>query len=231
MGLFTPGSDIVAGLLQGKPNLPAFKPINVQNEQQTAIAGNQAVTPGLEQWASGINQFNQNQLTQMLNQSIPMYQQLKGQTSNLISQELSGQVPTDVSQQVQNSAAARAIGGGYGGSGAHGDLVARDLGLTSLNLTQQGINSAQQWMQTVSSIEKPQLFDFSSMFVTPGQQIASDTSERNAQFQHDWTQNQIDWQSSLGYLAGNELQTDSSQLNSMVGSVAGSAAGGAGGGL
>lgn len=230
MGLFTPGSEIIAGLLRGKPDLPGFNPINVQEEQQKAIAGNAAALPGLENQASGINLFNQQQLQTMLERSIPGYNATKQKISGVIDSELSGEIPKDVQGRIQDSAAARALGGGYGGSGAHGSLVARDLGLTSLQLTQQGITSAETWMQNVNNLENPKLFDFSNMFVTPGMQIQTDTNERNAQFQHDWTKNQIDWQSSLGYLAGNEIQTDSSQLNSMIGSVVGSAAGGAGGG-
>jgi hypothetical protein len=230
VGLFTPGSDIIAGLLRGKPNLPGFTQIDPGQEQQKAINENAAVTPELEKQASGINKFNQDQLTRMLQQAIPGYEALKSQTSSNIESMLKGEIPDDVKAAVINGGAAKALGGGYGGSGAHGDLVARDLGLTSLSLTQQGITSAEAWMKTVSSLETPALYDFSKMFITPGQQLEADTGERNAKFQHDWTQNQIDWQSSLGFLAGNEIQTDSSQLNSMVGSVAGSAAGAAGGG-
>lgn len=230
MGLFTPGSDILGGLLRGSPTLPPFKPIDPGQEQQKAINDNSAALPGLEGQASQINQFNQHQLETMLGQAIPGYGQMKQDASKSIDSMLKGEIPTDVSNQVQDSAAARSLAGGYGGSGAHGDLVARDLGLTSLSLTQQGLSNSESWLKTINSIEQPQLWNFTSMFVTPGQVMAQDTSERNSQFQHDWTQNQLNWQSSLGYLAGNEIQSDSSQLNSMIGSVAGSAAGGAGGG-
>jgi hypothetical protein len=234
MGLFDPGMGILSGILRGKPNLPGFNPINVQEEQQKAIAGNQAALPGIENLVGGINKFNMDQITQMLNQTLPGFQGMQAQAGSTISQEMAGQIPQADQNVVQDSAAAKALGGGYGGSGAHGALVARDLGLTSLAITQQGLSSFEDWTQKTDALYAPALGAgqalFSSMFVTPGQQIASDTSERNAQFQHDWTQNQIDWQSSLGYLAGNELQTDSSQLNSMIGSIAGSAAGGGGGG-
>lgn len=218
----------MAGLLEGKPDLPAFKAIDPQKEQQKAIQGNVAQVPALESMASGINRFNADQLRQMTEWALPGYQAMKGNVQSNIDAYLRGELPKDVSDQVQNSAAARALGGGYGGSGMHGSLVARDLGLTSLDLIDKGLSSAQNWMKTVASLERPELFNFSSMFLTPGQQIAVDTGERNAKFQYDWNKNLMDWQSSPEYLGAQEMRQISSQWNQMAGEAVGSMAGAAG---
>lgn len=230
MALFTPGSGILSGLLRGKPDMPAFQQIDPSAEQAKAIAGNQKALPGAEALASGVNSFNLDQLEKMLQTSIPDYEKIKDATSSNILDELHGKLPGDVSDAISRSGAAKALSGGYGGSGMHGDLVARDLGMTSLGLIDKGISSSESWLKTMSSITQPGFFNVSSMFLAPGQTMAQDTEERNSKFQHDWSKNILDWQSSLGYLAGNELEQDTSQLNSMVGSMAGSAAGGAGGG-
>lgn len=231
MSWLDPGAGILGAVLQGKPNLPAFQRINPQAEQQTAVTGNISELPQLEKLASGVNTFNQQQLDQMLAAAIPGFQGLKSKVSSTISDELAGKLPSDVIGNVQDLAAAKAIGGGYGGSGMHSNLVARDLGLTSLQLTQQGLTSAQSWMTAMDNIYKQGQFDMSSMFITPQQQFAMDTSERDLQFQHDWAGNVLDWQSSLGYIVGGEMIKDSDAIaqmaSSIIGKVGGMALGGA----
>jgi len=230
MSLLAPGGEIISGLLRGEPNLPAFRPIDPGAEQAKTIKANQAALPADEKLASGVNTFNMQQLESMLQQAIPGYESIKSGVSSNIQDELAGKIPKDVQDLIGTSDAAKALTGGYAGTGMHGNLVARDLGLTSLNHIDKGISSSESWLKTMASIEQPGFFNVASMFLTPGQTIATDVEERNAQFQHDWTQNQLDWQGSLGNLFANQLQSDSSQISSMAGSVAGSAMGGAGGG-
>lgn len=230
MSLTAPGGEIISGLLRGEPNLPAFSQIDPAAEQKKAIKGNQAALPGAEKLASGVNAFNMQQLESMLQSAIPGYESIKSGVSSNIQDELAGKIPKDVQDALGTSDAVRALTGGYAGTGMHGNLVARDLGLTSLNQIDKGISSSESWLKTMASIEQPGFFNVSSMFLTPGQTIATDVEERNAKFQHDWTQNQLDWQGSLGNLFANQLDSDSSQVGSIVSSVAGSAAGGAAGG-
>jgi hypothetical protein len=225
MGLLDPGEGVVSGLLRGKPNMPAFQPIDPAAEQKKAIAGNQAALPAAETLAGGVNLFNQQQLEQMLSSSIPMYEQLKGQISSTISDEIAGKLPNADVQQYELGSVAKAFGGGYAGSPAMGKLVARDLGLADLQLTQQGLSQGQQWLTTMNNIMKPGFFNVSSMFLTPQQYITTDIGERNAQFQHDWAKNVMDWQSSAAYLGAGEMDQMSSQWNEIAGSAAGSALG------
>ena len=63
-----------------------------------------------------------------------------------------GEVPKDVQEQLQRSAAVQSLQGGYGGSGMHRNLMARDLGLNSLQLMQQGAAGLQGQQQFTSAI-------------------------------------------------------------------------------
>jgi hypothetical protein len=74
------------------------------------------------------------------------------QMMDVSSQELHGEIPKDVQEAVQRSSAYTSLMGGTAGSGMSSALTARDLGLTSLDLTQRGAqmagaagNAAQRW--------------------------------------------------------------------------------------
>jgi hypothetical protein len=90
--------------------------------------------------APAINQANMQQLQSLLGQAMPGWQNMFGQMQTNTQQLLQGQVPTDVQQQIQRSAAFTSMMGGTAGAGTGttGAITARDLGLTSLQLQQQG---------------------------------------------------------------------------------------------
>jgi hypothetical protein len=124
----------------------------------TAMAG-QSMEFGIQN-APVINQANMTQLQSLLNQAMPGYQGvfqgLQGMLPGMqatqanmqanANQLMTGQVPTDVQQQIQRSAAFTSMMGGQAGAGtgATGAITARDLGLTSLQLMGQGATQAGQ---------------------------------------------------------------------------------------
>jgi len=178
-------------LVGSKPTVPDLPGLELSTEQQKALQANIKAIPGAEQIASQVDLFNQQQIDKMLENVIPNYRAITGQISQNIASLTAGEVPTDVSEALQRSTAAQSLAGGYGGTESGRNLFARDLGLTSLDLTQRGLASAESWMKTANSIYKPGQFNVASMFVTPAQQAAFDVSERDAQFQREWMQNQI----------------------------------------
>ena len=183
--------DFTSALFGSKPSVPQLKQLDLGAEQGKAISNNQANLPAAEKLVGSANLFSQEQVTQMLNQMIPNYSDIQKSISSNISQEVAGQIPTDVSEAVGRASAARSLGTGTAGSGMAKDLVARDLGLTSLDLTQRGLSSAESWTKTMASLYEPSMINLSSMFITPGQQASFDVEERNAQFERNWLQNQI----------------------------------------
>jgi len=90
------------------------------------------------------NVFNQQQMQDALNRSIPGYSNIQSSRSNQIQSELAGQIPPDVQAALERSGAAQGLSGGFGGSQAGRNLTARDIGTTSLGLMNQGQQQAQQ---------------------------------------------------------------------------------------
>lgn len=213
-------------MLQSKPDVPNFNPVNVQGAQAKAIAANKTALPELEEIGNNINQFNTDQIQKMLKQVIPGYEGITSGISSKLQELISGKIPDDVSKQLQLSDASRAIGGGYSGTGMHRNLVARDLGLTSLDLTSKGLSSAESWLKTMDSISNPGQFNFSSLFVTPQMEINTEMWNTEGQMQRDWLSNQNDAAHSFGTILGTSLINTDKQLTQMASSLLGGFMGG-----
>ena len=120
-----------------------------------ALANQQANLPAAQQLVRSEATGQQDLLNDLTEQSLPGFKASRQQALDSTNALLAGQIPGDVSEAVQRSGAARALGGGYGGSGMHRNLVARDLGLTSLDLKGQGLG----WLQALrgmSPMAQPQ---------------------------------------------------------------------------
>lgn len=122
---------------------------------QYTEAGN--LMPRAQQLESKRNQFNAGELNKMLETSIPGYATGQSLRTNNALAKLRGEIPLDVQQQIARSAAAKSLEGGYGGSGAGRNLLARDLGLTSLDLTGQG---AQEFGGILGSTPMAKMADY-----------------------------------------------------------------------
>lgn len=224
------GLDIIGSLIQHGPDVPPAPHVNLDVQQTKSILANQRDLPAIENLASGVNAFNSEQLQKMLEGAIPMYSSLVSGVSGNIESMLKGELPQDVKDQIQNSAAARALSGGYSGSGMANALTARDLGLNSLSLINQGISSAESWLGTMKQVATPSQFDVTSMFITPQQRAANAWQNQTGKFQRNWLQNQIDAAHDPVNILGASLINTDATLSSIVGSVGGAAAGGAAGG-
>lgn len=181
----------VSGLLGGimgkgkKPNIPDFPTIDPDAEQRKAIAGNERNFAASAELATKTNAFNQGELQRMLRVAIPNYDELLGKGGKGISSMMSGELPQDVVSQIQRNSAERAGAGGFGSTGMGRNLEARDLGLTSLQLTQTGLSSAERWMSGLKSLSVPGQFDVASMFLSPAQRIGVQSANNAGRFQRD----------------------------------------------
>jgi hypothetical protein len=108
--------------------------------------------------APAINQSNMQQLQGMMNQAMPGWQSMFNTMQGNTNQLLAGQVPTDVQQQIQRSAAFTSMMGGSAGAGTGttGAITARDLGLTSLQMQQQGQTQGMNLMSFARNYLMPQ---------------------------------------------------------------------------
>jgi len=182
------GSSLIGGLLSkgSKPKVPAFKPIDFAAEQKQAIQQNLGSLESATDLATKTTAAEQSQLEAQLRRAIPGYDQLISQAGKNIGANLRGEVSQDVASQLQRSSAGRALGGGFGGGTGMGrNLSARDFGLTSMQIQNQGLNQAQNFIQQQRMFGMAQPFSVSSMFITPGQRIGAMQQQNQQQYGRD----------------------------------------------
>ena len=182
------GSSLIGGLLSkgSKPKVPEFKPINFAAEQKAAIKQNLESLPAASDIARKTTSADQSVLEEQLRRAIPGYDQLIAQAGSNIGASLRGEVSQDVSSQLQRSAAGRALGGGFGGGTGMGrNLSARDFGLTSMQIQNQGLQQAQSFIQQQRAYGMVQPFSTSSMFITPAQRVGVMQQQQQAQYGRD----------------------------------------------
>jgi hypothetical protein len=192
MGLIAAGAGAAlmiggAAMSAGKKvKVPTFQRVNTEKEQEAAIKQNIASLQSGTELATKTTAAEQTLLEQQLRRSIPGYDQLISQASSNIGSALKGEISQDVQSQLQRSAAGRALGGGFGGgSGMGRALSARDFGLTSMQIQNQGLAQAQSFIQQQRTVGMAQPFSVSSMFVTPNQRIGFLQQQQSAQYNRD----------------------------------------------
>lgn len=121
------GKDAVFGT---RPGVAEYKPTDLGTEASRAIGANAANMP---------------QIQALLEQILPGYTEMVKTGSKSTLSLLKGEIPQDVQDAIKRSSAFRSLSGGFSGSGMSRALTARDLGRTSLDLTQLGGNAAQRW--------------------------------------------------------------------------------------
>lgn len=150
-----------------KPKYGRYTYVDPEKEQAKAIAANRKNFAEASRLAETTNEFSQEQLMEALRGVVPELDAINAGASRNIEAQLRGEIPTDVSESVSRSAAARSFAGGTAGSGFSGNLRTRDLGLTSLAQTQRGLDNASRWLQSVRATQVAPQMDVTSMFLTP----------------------------------------------------------------
>ena len=199
MGTSAGGSALSAvGTLLGglfgpkKVKVPELKPIDFAGEQRQAIQQNIASLEPATELATKTTAAEQGILEAQLRRAIPGYDQLIAQAGKNIGSALRGEVSQDVASQLQRSSAGRALSGGYGaGSGVGRNLAARDFGLTSMQIQNQGLAQAQNFIQQQRTMGMAQPFSVSSMFITPNQRIGFMQQQQQAQYARDMAAAQV----------------------------------------
>lgn len=182
-GLGILGSIFGAGK---KVKVPELKKVNAEQEQQAAIKQNIASLQPATELAQKTTEAEQGMLEQQLRKAIPNYDQLVSQMGQNIGASLRGEIAPDVAGQIQRSAAGRALAGGYGaGTNVGRALTARDLGITSMQLQNQGLGQAMDFMRQQRSIAMVQPFSVSSMFISPSQRINLELQQNQMQYSRD----------------------------------------------
>ena len=187
-GIIGSAGGILGGLLGAgkKPVIPAFKPIDFAKEQGQAIQQNIASLKPASELAQKTTAADQSVLEEQLRRAIPGYDKLIAQAGSNIGASLRGEISPEVSAQVQRSTAGRALAGGFGGASGMGrSLTARDLGLTGMQIQNQGLQQAQSFIQQQRAYGMVQPFSTSSMFITPAQRVGVLQQQQQAQYTRD----------------------------------------------
>jgi len=173
-GLFGDAGQNFAGLQGGaskvfgsKPKVADFTALNLTEEQKKALQGNLSNADAMET---------------LLNRLIPGWSANLAQAQKNNTSLLQGQIPQDVQDKILRNSAYQSFAGGFGGSGMSHALTARDLGLTSLDLQQQGNNSAQQWAKLAENTYSPLIIDTAQQ----AQATAANNAGRQANQQYKY---------------------------------------------
>ena len=182
-------SSIIGAFFTQTPQMPAAPQVSATQQQGLAIAGNQQNLAADEALTGQTNAFMSQQMQTMLEKAIPGYTKILGQQSQILQSELAGNIPQADQAALQEATAGQANYGGFGQSGMKQNLTARDLGLTSLGITNSALSSANQWMNQIASLAMPQMMNLQSMFVTPSQEIQNAWQNQLSSFQRNWANN------------------------------------------
>jgi len=188
--------------------------------------------PGLEDLASRYNSFSSDELLKQMNKVLPGYSETLAKEGADIGGLLKGEVPQDVQDFIGRKAAELGITTGASGGSFTKFGQLRDLGLTSLDAMTKGFDAASRW---IASAAKPAMFDFSSMFITPGQQIGLDQWNETQRYGREWLKNQLDaippaWQQATDQVLNWAEKSAASYATSSLGGMGGGGGKGGGGG-
>ncbi len=220
-------ANAALGNMQQLPttHLGAPAMVDVGKAQQQAIGLNDGAVQKDFELANQVNNFQLGQALRGYNRIQPYFNQLQAQLGQNALSMSRGELPADVVSNIGRAAASRGFESGFGqgangaqGGTSLGSLNLRNLGLTSLQTSQQG-NQLGLQLNAQAGALAPSLFDPSSMFVTPqlalaGQQFnagaLNQTAQLNAGYanaantQNVGLQNAILQQQSNNTLAANE---------------------------
>lgn len=159
-----------------KPQIAPYIPTDFSVEQLKAIEEDISAFPQFEQLGSQYYDY----MLGMFNKAIPGFSNILDQGGKLTQEmqstaatELAGKIPQDVADQVFRSSAFKSLESGTAGSPMGNALAPRQLGLTSLDLIQQGGqldqaagNAAQRWAGLASGL----MLNPAGFLVSPQQQ-------------------------------------------------------------
>lgn len=219
---------LLAGAVGGfgkKPRIPDLPQISPEKVQAETIAANQAALPGAQQLATGINSFNVAQRLDFLTKALSFAggPGALGQVQSNIGAQLRGEIPTDVASQIQRNSAGKALQGGFGGGSALGrNLTARDFGLTSMGIQQQGLSN----LTSFAGMADTPAFDYTSMFMSPQQRLEFAFKDRETKFNRELLHEQVSAAPDPFRAAlGQAFIEDEKAIMELVGNVAGFAGG------
>lgn len=153
--------------------------------------------PQLQNFATQINTGANDSYQAQLEKLFPSLKSLLGQQQANTGSFLRGEIPQDVQDAVSRSGAEQALNNGYGaGSGMGRNLVARDFGLTSLNLMDKGNSQLPGEISEVQALN-PSNVSPASMLFSPSQVLQRQDAQKQFNYNVGRQNSATDYANSL----------------------------------
>lgn len=179
---------LIHGLTSTDKSLYGSKPVvptlDYRGSYAKTIADNAALAPAAGKLAGQTNQINLDNLNELYRQVFPKRDAINKNIVGGIESRSRGEIPEDVSNAVSNSSAVKALAGGFGGSGMHRNLTARDLGMTSYGMQREAQGDMDSFMNTLMRTSMPQSADVRDYAINPEQRTQNEWDQ-------DWLKSQV----------------------------------------
>lgn len=160
-----------------------YQDVNAQRVADDALQQNLGRMPLFGQMAQQATASDTQSRLGQLDQINPNWRAEQQQAGNVNMSWMQGEVGKDLQDQMQRNGAFNSLmSGGYGGGGNTRNAVARDFGVTGMQLQQQGQEQSMKWQQLMGSL-LPQVTSAAGVMESQGfsPQQAVQTSLANAQ--------------------------------------------------
>jgi hypothetical protein len=178
-GFRTPDFDRVIDYLGGNWNVPALQNYNPVSYTQgfEQFLGQGKYAPRINRMLRDITKRENRQFRQDLKKITPNIRRDIRTFSRNTGDLLRGEIPLSVRGQIVDAANERAVLGGFGGSQVNRNLVARDLGRTSLDLMNMGAAQLPQVM-ALSERMNPVRASTLSYLMNPAQLFSTEIGQQ-----------------------------------------------------
>ena len=198
-------ASIAGSMMKKGPKIPTYKKVDQTKEQEAGIAANLASFDQAKQLADQTTAADQDRLESILSRTMPNYKQMLSGAGSAVQNMISGKLATEDQAMYMRQSAERGGTLGISGSGAGRNLTARDLGLSSLQMTQAGLGAFNQLSSNVRQNYTVNPMSTSAMYVSPSQRISNAIQENQYAHQAAIGKAQSDaansWQTKLGGFA------------------------------
>lgn len=169
-----------ASLLKKGAKIPKYKKVDQDAEQKAAIAGNLASFDSAKELADRTTMADQERLESIISRTLPEYQNILRSAGGAISNMIAGNLPMADQGMTIRQAAERGGALGLGGSQAGRNLTARDLGISQVQMMNQGLNAFNSFSSNLRQNYTVNPMSQASMYMTPQQRV--DFAQRDNQF-------------------------------------------------
>lgn len=203
-------SGIAGSLMQKKPKIPTYAPVDQTEEQQAAISANLASFGDAKRLADQTATADQDRLDSILSRTLPNYRELISGSGEAIQNMISGNLPMADQNVVMRKAAERSGSMGLAGSAAGRNLTARDLGLTQYSMTQTGLNAFNALSSNIRQNYTVNPMSTAASYVPPSQRISNAINE-----------NQFAYGAAVNRAQSNAANSMQSRMGNQIGAMGG----------